>query len=157
MRILGIDPGTALTGFGVVEADGQSLELITAGVVKTPAKQELPARLGTIHRELSELIRETRPKHMAIEKLFFARNVTTAISVSHARGVAILAAQQAGLAIAEYTPLQVKQAVTGYGRADKLQIQAIVQKILQLKTLPKPDDAADALAVAICHSGVIST
>lgn len=157
MRILGIDPGTAITGFGVISAKNQVLSFETAGVIRTPPKQDLPDRLDTIYQEICQLIKETKPKALAIEKLYFARNVTTAISVSHARGVVMLAAQQAGLSIAEYTPLQVKQAITGYGRAEKLQIQTMVQKILQLKTLPKPDDAADALAVAICHSGVIST
>lgn len=157
MRILGIDPGTAITGFGVIDKKGQKLSLVTAGVVRTPPKQALPDRLEVIYREVSSLIKECEPNQVAVEQLYFAKNVTTAMSVSHARGVVLLAARQAGLPIGEYTPLQVKQAITGYGKAEKSQIQAMVKNILGLEQIPKPDDAADALAVAICHSGVIST
>lgn len=157
MRILGIDPGTAITGFGVIDKDGQKLSLVTAGVVRTPPKQALPERLDTIFTEISSLIKECKPQQVAVEQLYFAKNVTTAMSVSHSRGVILLAARRAGLPIGEYTPLQVKQAITGYGRAEKAQIQAMVKNILGLEKIPKPDDAADALAVAICHSGVIST
>lgn len=157
MRILGIDPGTAITGFGVIDKNGQKLSLVTAGVVRTPTKQALPERLETIFNELTSLIKECQPEQIAVEQLYFAKNVTTAMSVSHARGVILLAARQAGLPIGEYTPLQVKQAITGYGRAEKAQMQAMVKNILGLQQIPKPDDAADALAVAICHSGVIST
>ncbi len=157
MRILGIDPGTAITGFGVIDKDGQKLTLVTAGVVRTPTKQALPERLDTIFKEINSLIEECKPQQVAVEQLYFAKNVTTAMSVSHSRGVILLAACRAGLPIGEYTPLQVKQAITGYGRAEKSQIQAMVKNILGLEKTPKPDDAADALAVAICHSGVIST
>lgn len=157
MRILGIDPGTAITGFGVIDKNGQKLSLVTAGVVRTPAKQALPKRLDTIFKEIIILIEECKPQQVAVEQLYFAKNVTTAMSVSHARGVILLAAHRADLVIGEYTPQQVKQAVTGYGGAKKAQIQAMVKNILGLEKAPKPDDAADALAVAICHSGVIST
>jgi len=157
MRILGIDPGTAITGFGVIDKNGQKLSLVTAGVVRTPTKQALPERLEIIFNELTSLIKECQPEQIAVEQLYFAKNVTTAMSVSHARGVILLVGRQAGLPIGEYTPLQVKQAITGYGRAEKAQMQAMVKNILVLQQIPKPDDAADALAVAICHSGVIST
>lgn len=152
MKILGIDPGTGITGFGVIEPVGQSYRLHDAGVIRTPAKQADEIRLQTIYENVTELIAEHRPKIMSIEKLFFARNVTTAMSVSQARGVVLLAGQQKGLDIFEYTPLQIKQAVTGYGKADKSQIQEMVKTILKLKEKPKPDDCADAIAAAICHA-----
>lgn len=149
MRILGIDPGTGILGFGVIDANGVKTKLVTAGVITTPAHTPLPERLEEIFNGLSEIIAETKPDVMAIEKLFFAQNVTTAISVSHARGVAMLTGQQAGLKIEEYTPLQIKQTMTGYGRATKKQIQEMVRIQLGLKEVPKPDDCADALAAAI--------
>lgn len=152
MRIIGIDPGTGILGFGVIDVKKGKPILVTAGVVKTPAHTPLPERLGEIYNSLEEIINETKPELMAIEKLFFAQNVTTAISVAHARGVAMLAGQQAGMAIEEYTPLQIKQTLTGYGRADKKQMQEMVRLQLGLKVIPKPDDAADALAVAITYS-----
>ncbi len=152
MRILGIDPGTATTGFGVVDVDKGKLKFIDAGVISTPSDQAMEHRLATLHGELGELIRELKPEVVAIELLYFATNVTTAMTVGQARGVALLAAAQAGLGIAEYTPLQVKQAVTGYGKADKRQIQEMVKTLLKLNAIPKPDDAADALAIAITHS-----
>lgn len=153
MRILGIDPGTGILGFGVIdaEADGKAT-LVDGGVIRTPANQPLDERLIEIYRHLASIISKTRPTVMAIEKLFFAQNVTTAISVSHARGVAMLSGKLAGLEIAEYTPLQIKQALTGYGRADKKQMQEMVRVILRLKEVPRPDDCADALACAITHS-----
>ena len=152
MKILGIDPGTAITGFGVIEA-GVKTEMIDAGVVRTPANQSLAERLHTIYKELTQLIGEYRPDQIAVEELYFAANVTTAISVSHARGVVMLCAAEAQVSnIGEYTPLQIKQALTGYGRAEKHQIQEMVRLVLNLNQPPKPDDAADALAVAICHS-----
>ena len=151
MRILGIDPGTAITGFGIIEANNNKAELVTAGVIRTPTGQDLDFRLHTIHDELSQLINEYKPKQMAVEQLYFARNVTTAMSVSHARGVVLLAGRQAGLRPAEYTPLQVKQSITGYGRAEKAQVQEMVKKLLGLHEIPKPDDAADALAIALTH------
>lgn len=152
MRIIGIDPGTGILGFGVIDVSGGKAELVDAGVVRTPAHTPLDERLVEIYDSLKTIIQETNPSEMAIEKLYFAQNVTTAISVSHARGVAMLAGKQADLTIYEYTPLQIKQALTGYGRADKKQIQEMVRAILQLKEIPRPDDAADALAAALTHS-----
>jgi crossover junction endodeoxyribonuclease RuvC len=149
MRIIGIDPGTGILGFGVIDADKGKARLVTAGVIRTPAHTPLPIRLEEIYSSLTDIIEETRPEFMGIEKLFFAQNVTTAISVSHARGVAMLTGQQAGLRIEEYTPLQIKQTLVGYGRASKKQVQEMVRLQLGLKDVPKPDDCADALAVAI--------
>lgn len=152
MRIIGIDPGTGILGFGVVDVVDGGFKLVDAGVVKTPAHTPLDERLEEIYDSLSEIINDTKPEVMSIEKLFFARNVTTAMSVSHARGVAMLAGRKARLRIAEYTPLQIKQTITGYGKADKKQMQEMVRIQLGLKVVPKPDDAADALAAAITHS-----
>ena len=152
MRIIGIDPGTGILGFGVIDAELGKFTLVTAGVVTTPAHTPLPERLEDIFVSLTEIIDETKPQVMAIEKLFFSQNVTTAISVAHARGVAMLTGRQAALAIEEYTPLQIKQSLTGYGRADKKQMQEMVRLQLGLKSIPKPDDAADALAAAITHA-----
>jgi len=153
MLVIGIDPGTATTGYGLVRqlADG-SLSLVDYGVVLTPANLEISKRLLSLHRQLTEIILLHRPQSGAVEKLFFQRNVTNAISVGQARGVALLALAQAGLAAGEYTPMQVKQAVAGYGGADKTQIQHMVRALLNLPEIPRPDDAADALAVAICHA-----
>jgi len=156
MKILGIDPGTATTGFGVIEVEkGRSPKAIDFGVISTPSTDEMPARLDTLYKDLGEIIAHHKPDAVAIELLFFARNVTTAITVGQARGVAILVCEQAKLPIAEYTPLQVKQAVTGYGKAEKKQVQQMVKTILNLTVIPKPDDAADALAIAIAHSAAI--
>ncbi len=153
MRILGIDPGTGILGFGVIDSTGfGKAKLVDAGVIRTPAKQEDSIRLMTIFDELTEIIKETKPQIMVVEKLFFAQNVTTAMSVSQARGVVLLTGIKAGLELHEYTPLQIKQALTGYGRADKKQIQEMVKIILSLSEVPQPDDCADALAAAICHS-----
>lgn len=151
MRIVGIDPGTGILGFGVVDFDKGRFSVVDAGVVRTPAHTPLEERLEEIYDSLTEIIKDTKPDVMSIEKLFFARNVTTAMSVSHARGVAMLAGKKAGMKIAEYTPLQIKQTLTGYGKADKKQMQEMVRMQLGLKTVPKPDDAADALAAAITH------
>ncbi len=149
MRIIGIDPGTGILGFGVIDANGAKTTLVTAGVIRTPAHTPLPERLSEIYDGLTEIIKETSPEIMAIEKLFFAQNVTTAMSVAHARGVAMLTGKQADLQIEEYTPLQIKQTMTGYGRADKKQMQEMVRLQLGLSEVPKPDDCADALAAAI--------
>ena len=149
MKIIGIDPGTGILGFGVIEVLRNKPRLITAGVITTPAHTPLEERLVEIFDGLTSIIEETRPDVMCIEKLFFARNVTTAMSVAEARGVALLVGQQAGLMIEEYTPMQIKQSITGYGKADKKQMQEMVRLQLGLKTVPKPDDAADALAAAI--------
>ena len=152
MRIIGIDPGTGIMGFGVIDAEGSKATLVDAGVVRTKVHQPLDERLEEIYNSLSDIIEETKPTIMVIEKLFFAQNVTTAISVSHARGVAMLSGKLAGLEIVEYTPLQIKQSLTGYGRADKNQVQQMVKILLNLKEIPKPDDCADALAAALMHA-----
>jgi len=149
MRIIGIDPGTGILGFGVIDAKAGKTTLVTAGVITTPAHTPLADRLEEIYLELTSIIKETKPEFMAIEQLFFAKNVTTAMSVSHARGVAMLTGKQAKLKIEEYTPLQIKQTITGYGKADKKQVQEMVRIQLGLKDVPKPDDCADALAAAI--------
>lgn len=152
MLVIGIDPGTATTGFGLVRenADG-SLAVVDYGAILTPADAPMPERLLELHRRLVELLLLHRPDCGAVEKLFFHRNVTTALSVGQARGVVLLAMAAAGLPIGEYTPLEVKQAIVGYGGADKNQVQQMVRAILSLPEVPRPDDVADALAVAICH------
>lgn len=152
MRIIGIDPGTGILGFGVIEAQGNQAKLLDAGVIRTKVNQPLEERLEEIYDHLCDIIAENKPGIMVVEKLFFSQNVTTAISVSHARGVAILAGKKAGLEIVEYTPLQIKQALTGYGRAEKKQMQEMVKILLNLKEVPKPDDCADALAAALMHA-----
>lgn len=152
MRIIGIDPGTGILGFGVIEIKNDDVILLDAGVITTPAHTPLDDRLLEIHNSLTDIINDTKPHAMSIEKLFFARNVTTAMSVSHARGVAMLVGKKAGLTIHEYTPLEIKMAITSYGRADKKQVQEMVRVLLKLKRVPKPDDAADALAAALTHS-----
>jgi crossover junction endodeoxyribonuclease RuvC len=152
MRILGIDPGTGILGFGVIEVQQGQARLVDGGVIRTPVKEDDAVRLQTIFDELTDIITATRPAEMAVEKLFFAQNVTTAMTVAQARGVVLLCGKQAGLTIYEYTPLQIKQAITGYGRAEKKQMQEMVRVILKLKVVPTPDDCADALAAAITHS-----
>ncbi len=152
MLVLGIDPGTAITGYGIVRSEGQSLSHVTYGVISTSGDWSLPLRLQHLYRELRTLINKHNPTEAAVEQLFFARNVRTALSVGHARGVILLAVADAGLASHTYTPLQVKKAITGYGRATKEQMQQMVRLLLRLESLPQPDDAADALAVAICHA-----
>lgn len=152
MRILGIDPGTGILGFGVIEADKGKAQLVDGGVIRTPVKEDDAVRLQTIFEELTDIITSSKPQVMAVEKLYFAQNVTTAMTVAQARGVVLLAGRQAGLDIYEYTPLQIKQALTGYGRADKKQIQEMVRVVLGLKDTPKPDDCADALACALTHA-----
>ncbi len=153
MRILGIDPGTGILGFGVIDVTIQSkVTMVDGGVIRTPVKQADSERLKTIYDELTEIIKVNKPDIMSVEKLFFAQNVTTAMSVAQARGVVLLCGIQNGMELFEYTPLQIKQAITGYGRADKKQMQEMVRIILNLQEVPKPDDCADALAAAICHS-----
>ena len=151
MRVLGIDPGTAITGYAIVEEERGNLRLIDIGVINTPAKTPLPLRLQQIYRGLQDIITEQQPEAAAVEQLFFSRNARTAMSVGHARGVTLLALADAALPIAEYTPMQIKQAVTGYGNAGKQQIQEMVRMLLNLRDIPRPDDAADAAAVAICY------
>lgn len=152
MRILGIDPGTGILGFGVIESSKGHIELVDAGVIRTPVHEDDAVRLLTIYEELTDIIAQNKPAVMSVEKLFFSRNVTTAMTVSQARGVVLLCGQQAGMGLFEYTPMQIKQAITGYGKADKKQMQEMVRILLQLEQIPKPDDAADALAAAITHS-----
>lgn len=152
MLVLGIDPGTATTGYGLVrESPRGDLELVDYGTILTPAGMDQEKRLLLLYQRLNELILLHQPETGAVEKLFFRRNVTTAISVGQARGVILLALAQANIPVAEYTPMEVKQAVSGYGGADKKQVQVMVQALLQMSELPRPDDAADALAIAITH------
>lgn len=152
MRVLGIDPGIAIVGFGFIDKIGSKLVPVQYGSIQTEAHKDPAIRLKEVYDATKQLIDKYKPDSMAIEKLFFNRNVTTAFTVGQARGVMILAGVQAGLPIAEYTPLQVKQAVVGYGKAEKHQVQEMVKLFLKLSAIPKPDDVADALAVAICHA-----
>ena len=152
MRILGLDPGIATVGFGVLDADHNRQKLVTCGVITTPAHTPLTYRLDQIYSDLEELIRTYQPEVMAVEELFFYNNITTGISVAQGRGVVLLCAYRAGLSIFEYTPMQVKQAVVGYGLAEKKQVMDMVRRILNLPAPPKPDDAADAVALALCHA-----
>ncbi len=151
MRILGIDPGYAIVGWGVVDFSGGRFNVVGYGAVTTHAGVDFPKRLEDIYCDLNELIDKYKPDCLAIERLYFNTNTTTAIDVAQARGVIVLAAQRKGLSINEYTPLQVKQSVTGYGRAEKRQVMEMVKSLLNLKAIPKPDDTADALALAVCH------
>ena len=151
MLVLGIDPGTAITGWGVVSKDADDPHLVDYGTIDTSKNSPLPQRLLTIHRELGEIISQHRPDDVAVEKLFFSKNVRTALSVGQARGVVLLAVAEGGVPLYEYTPLEVKQSVVGYGRATKDQVQQLVKMLLGLDFVPQPDDAADAIAVAICH------
>jgi crossover junction endodeoxyribonuclease RuvC len=148
--VLGIDPGTAATGYGIVERSGSHLRMVDHGCFETLSTQALPERLMHIHRAVAELIETHHPSSVGVERLFFNRNVRTAFAVGQARGAVLLAAAEAGLPVFEYGPHEVKIAVTGYGRAEKAQVQRMVQIVLGMETLPRPDDAADALAVAIC-------
>ncbi len=149
--VLGVDPGTAITGYGLVWGEGDNLRLVDYGAITTSSDESQPQRLQEIYRQLTALIQERQPAVAAVEKLFFSRNVRTALSVGQARGVALLAIANAEIAVHEYTPLEVKQAVVGYGRATKEQVQEMVKVLLGLDSVPQPDDAADAIAVAICH------
>ena len=152
MRIFGIDPGSIRTGYGCVQSDGSRHRLIVAGAIATPAGTALPERLHLIYRDLSRLIRDASPDTVVIENLFHARNVRSALTLGHARGVAVLAAVEAGVAVVEYTPAEIKQSVVGYGRAEKIQVQRMIALLLGLDAAPKPHDAADALAAALCHA-----
>ncbi len=151
MRIFGIDPGSERTGYGCVETDGGRHRLVVCGAITAPARDAFPERLARIHRELAALLSSCRPDCVAVENLFYASNARSALKLGHARGVAILAAVQAGCPIVEYTPAEVKRAVVGYGRAEKQQVQQMIKLLLGLTRVPSPHDAADALAVAICH------
>ena len=151
MRILGIDPGLATLGYGVIDADRGNYKLIQYGTVTTPAGQPMPARLSAIYRGVSQLMEIYQPDEVAFEELFFSKNITTGMAVSAARGVALVAVVNKNENLYEYTPMQIKQAITGYGKADKKQIQQMVKLLLRLDEVPKPDDAADAIACAITH------
>ena len=151
MRILGVDPGVATIGFGLIEADRGSQRLLRYGVITTPAGLPLSNRLYQISRDMEELLGAFHPDEAAVEELFFSKNITTGIAVAHGRGVILLAAEQAGVPVYEYTPMQVKQAVAGYGGAEKRQVMLMTQRLLRMGEIPRPDDAADALAIAICH------
>jgi len=150
MLVLGIDPGTAITGFGLVAAQGRELQAVSYGCIRTPSNIPMAERLQRIYRDVSALLEKYAPQVVAVEELFFNKNTRTALAVGQARGVAILAAANRGVTVCEYTPLQVKQAVVGYGRAEKAQIQYMVRTLLSLAEEPKPDDVADALAIAVC-------
>lgn len=152
MTILGIDPGLATLGYGVVEKDARgNFRAVAHGVVVTPKEEGLPVRLAMLEEGLTKVLREYAPDEVAMEELFFSKNITTGIAVAHARGVALLTCVKACGRLYEYTPMQIKQALTGYGKADKKQIQSVVTSLLRLESVPKPDDAADALAIALCH------
>lgn len=152
MRILGIDPGVAIVGFGLIESDRGTLRMLQYGAITTPAGLPLAARLAQINRDIEELIGTFRPDELSVEELFFSKNITTGIAVAHARGVILCAAEKKKIPIYEYTPMQVKQAVAGYGLADKKQVMDMTRRLLKLKSVPRPDDAADALAIALCHA-----
>ncbi len=152
VRVMGVDPGIARMGFGIVDAFGNRLQSIHYGCLTTPAHTPIERRLHQLYHELCELLIQYRPDFLAVEELFFNRNTTTAFTVGQARGIAILAGAEHGSQLAEYTPMQVKQAVTGYGHADKQQVQMMVKTLLHLESVPKPDDTADALAIAITHA-----
>ena len=152
MRILGIDPGYGITGFGLIEAERNQFKLLHCGAITTPAGMDFSARLEIIYNDTAELLQVAKPDQVAIEELFFGQNVTTGIGVAQSRGVILLAVRQAGLEIAQYKPMQVKQAVVGYGNATKHQVMDMTKRILNLSKMPKPDDAADAIAIALCHA-----
>lgn len=152
MIILGLDPGTATTGYGVIRMNNFKISCVAYGAIVTKPNMEMPDRLAVIYDDLGQLIKQYRPDEVAVEKLYFGRNATTAISVGQARGVLLLRLAQEGIPIGEYTPMQVKQALVGFGMADKKQMQYMVQNFFKLSEAPKPDDAADALAIAICHA-----
>ena len=152
MRILGIDPGIAIVGFGLIESNRGSVRMLQYGAVTTEAGLPLATRLVQIENDMTALIAQLKPDEIAIEELFFSKNITTGIAVAHGRGVILCTAERLGVPIYEYTPMQVKQAVAGYGLADKKQVMDMTKRLLKLKAVPKPDDAADALAIAICHA-----
>ena len=152
MRILGIDPGYATIGFGLIEGERAQYRMVTYGAITTPAGLPLSKRLYQIDRDMEELIGQLKPDVISVEELFFNTNITTGIAVAHGRGVILLAAEKLGVPVFEYTPMQVKQAVVGYGKAEKRQVMDMTRRLLHLKAVPRPDDAADALALALCHA-----
>ena len=152
MRILGIDPGYGIIGFGLIEADRMNYSLLRCGAITTPAGMDFSARLEIIYEDMKQLLEVAKPDVVAIEELFFGQNVTTGIGVAQSRGVILLAIRQAGLEVTSYKPAQIKQAVVGYGNATKHQVQDMTKRLLRLQAMPKPDDAADAIAIALCHA-----
>jgi crossover junction endodeoxyribonuclease RuvC len=152
LKILGIDPGSQATGYGVIDTDGQRHELVELGVIRTPANLSFPQKLHFIHRRITEVVESSAPDQVVVENLFYATNVKSALKLGHVRGVVLIPGVARGLPVFEYSPLEVKQAVVGYGRADKSQVQKMVALLLALAVPPEPDDVADALAVALCHA-----
>ena len=152
MKILGIDPGYGITGFGLIDAQRGQYRLLGCGAITTPPNTDFPWRLEVIYNDMTQLLQTAQPEAVAIEELFFSKNITTGIAVAHARGVILCTAEKLHLPIYEYTPMQVKQAVVGYGLAEKKQVMDMTRRLLKLKAVPRPDDAADALAIAICHA-----
>ena len=152
MRILGIDPGYATIGFGLIETARGQTQMLNYGAISTPAGIPFARRLEILYDDMTQLLKETQPEALSIEQLFFGNNITTGIDVAHGRGVILLAAQKAGVPLFEYTPMQVKQSVVGYGKATKLQVMDMTKRLLHLQAVPRPDDAADALALALCHA-----
>lgn len=152
MRILGIDPGIAIVGFGLIEADRGKTRLLNYGAITTPAELPLARRLVQIEQDMEELIAQLKPDAIAVEELFFSNNITTGIAVAHGRGIILCTAEKSGVPLYEYTPMQVKQAVVGYGKAEKHQVMDMTRRLLRLDRMPRPDDAADAIAIALCHA-----
>ncbi len=152
MRILGIDPGIAIVGFGLIEADAGKMRMLQYGAITTAAGLPLAVRLTQIEQDMQQLLEQLKPEAVAVEELFFSNNITTGIAVAHGRGVILCTAAKSGVPLYEYTPMQVKQAVVGYGLAEKRQVMDMVRRLLKLKAVPRPDDAADALAIAVCHA-----
>ena len=152
MTILGIDPGYATTGFGLIKADRGSFSLLQYGTVTTPPDLPFPQRLNMLYEDMTRLLEVTKPEAVAVEELFWGHNITTGIGVSHGRGVILLAVERAGVPLFEYTPMQVKQAVVGYGKAEKRQVMDMTRRLLKMDRIPRPDDAADAIAIALCHA-----
>lgn len=152
MRILGVDPGIAIVGFGLIESDRSGQRILQYGAITTPKELPLAERLVQIGNDLNTLLEQFKPDAVAVEELFFTNNITTGIAVAHGRGIILYTAQKSGVPLYEYTPMQVKMAVTGYGKAEKRQVMDMTKRLLKLKTVPKPDDAADALAIALCHA-----
>ena len=152
MRILGVDPGIAIVGFGLIESDRSGQRILQYGAITTPKELPLAERLVQIGNDLNTLLEQFKPDAVAVEELFFTNNITTGSAVAHGRGIILYTAQKSGVPLYEYTPMQVKMAVTGYGKAEKRQVMDMTKRLLKLKTVPKPDDAADALAIALCHA-----
>lgn len=157
MRILGIDPGYATIGFGLIDAEHGQYRMLNYGAISTPAGIPFPRRLSILFDDMTQLLQETQPQAVSVEELFFGRNITTGIDVAHGRGIILLAVERAGIPLYEYTPMQVKQSVVGYGKATKLQVMDMTKRLLLLQNTPRPDDAADALALALCHARSVTS